>query len=134
MGNRFILFAALSGFIAVAFGAFAAHGLELSPLQTEWIDKGWRYQAFHTIALLALGFFASATGTQLQPICRQRAVNIIGGLWGLGIICFSFGLYMTALLNTTAFVMIVPIGGIAFLGGWFALFFVAVRNCLVKNL
>lgn len=135
MGNRFLVMAALSGFITVAFGAFAAHGLEasLSVKQMEWIKTGVQYQMFHTIALLALGFFVSATATQSQPKCRQRAVNIIGVLWTLGILGFSGGLYAMAILNTTKFVMIVPMGGTAFLIGWFILFLVAVRSALAKK-
>ena len=133
MGNRFLVIAALSGFIAVAFGAFAAHGLEsyLSPKALSWIEKGWRYQVFHTLALLGLGFFVAATQGQVMPTCRKSAVNIIGFFWLLGSVCFSGGLYAMALLQTTTFVMIVPLGGVAFLIGWAALLYVAIRNSFV---
>lgn len=135
MGNRFLIIAALSGFITVAFGAFAAHGLEasLSAKQMDWIKTGVQYQMFHTIALLALGFFVSGTEPQSQPKCRKRAVNIIAVLWILGILGFSGGLYAMAILNTTKFVMIVPMGGTAFLVGWLVLFLVAVRSALAKK-
>lgn len=135
MGNRFLIIAALSGFITVAFGAFAAHGLEgsLSAKQMDWIKTGVQYQMFHTLALLALSFFVSATAVQSQHKCRKRAVNIIGVLWTLGILGFSGGLYAMAILNTTKFVMIVPMGGTAFLIGWFILFLVAVRSALAKK-
>lgn len=135
MGNRFCIIAALSGFFTVAFGAFAAHGLEtsLTAKQIEWIKTGVQYQMFHTIALLALGFFISATAVQSQLKCHKRAVNIIGVLWALGILGFSVGLYAMAIFNTTKFVMIVPMGGVAFLVGWFILFLVAVRSALAKK-
>ncbi|PJG85858.1 DUF423 domain-containing protein [Conservatibacter flavescens] len=130
MGNRFLVCAALSGFFLVGFGAFAAHSLEghLSPAALLWIEKGWRYQALHTVSLLIIGCFMAATQAQSVWVQRKRAVNIIGFFWLLGIVCFSGGLYVMALLNTTAFVMFVPLGGVAFLIGWAALLYVSLRR------
>jgi uncharacterized membrane protein YgdD (TMEM256/DUF423 family) len=51
----FFSLGALSGFIAVALGAFAAHGLKarLSPDLLNTFEIGVRYQMFHALALLA---------------------------------------------------------------------------------
>ncbi|TCP93543.1 uncharacterized membrane protein YgdD (TMEM256/DUF423 family) [Cricetibacter osteomyelitidis] len=132
MGNRLLILSAVSGFICVAFGAFAAHGLELTLQQADWIDKGWRYQSFHTVALLALGFYVSATA-QNAPACRKSAVNIIGIFWALGIVLFSFTLYFMALSGNKNVVMLVPMGGIAFLIGWLTLLFIAIRNSFTQK-
>lgn len=129
MGNRYLLVASISGFIAVALGAFVAHSLQSSftVQQASWFEKAWRYQVFHTLALLALGFYQAATCSQ-APLCRKRAVNFIAGFWLIGIVCFSGGLYVMSLGQITALTMIVPVGGIAFLIGWAGLIYVSIRN------
>ncbi|MGQ0286149.1 DUF423 domain-containing protein [Pasteurellaceae bacterium 22721_9_1] len=135
MGNRFLSLAALSGFIVVAFGAFASHALQkqFDMQQLVWLETGWKYHAFHTIALLVLGFYLSATTHQPQPKCRKSAVNIIGFSWTIGIVAFSFSLYAMAVFNTKSMAMIVPMGGIAFLVGWATLFYVALRSSVAKK-
>lgn len=138
MGNRFLVFASISGFIAVALGALVAHRLEAtwSASQLMWFEKAWRYQVFHSLALLVLGFYSSATQSS-APACRKRAVNFIGIFWCLGIIGFSGGLYAMALGQVheqwRGLVMIVPMGGIAFLIGWAVLIYVSIRNSLLKQ-
>ena len=54
MTSRFMLiFAAISGFIFVALGAFGAHVLSqsLGAAEMAWIHTGLEYQAFHTLAI-----------------------------------------------------------------------------------
>lgn len=56
MTSRFMLiFAAISGFIYVALGAFGAHVLSktLGVVEMGWVQTGLQYQAFHTLAILA---------------------------------------------------------------------------------
>lgn len=132
MGNHFLTFAAISGFFCVAFGAFAAHGLEphLTFLQLDWIDKGLKYQVFHTLALLALGLFVTASNNQSTPKCRNKGLNWIGYSWAIGILCFSFSLYGLALTGIHMFAWITPIGGIVWLLGWGILVFISIANSL----
>ena len=57
MTSRFMLiFAAISGFIFVALGAFGAHVLSqsLGAAEMAWIHTGLEYQAFHTLAIFGL--------------------------------------------------------------------------------
>lgn len=130
MKNKFLLMAALSGFFCVAFGAMAAHGLEktLDEQSLIWIDKGWKYQVFHTLSLLALGLFQIANNLQNPPACRAKAFNIIGGSWALGIVLFSGSLYALALGASPMFVWATPIGGTSFLVGWAALAYISFRT------
>lgn len=130
MKNKFVLWSALSGFFCIAFGAFAAHGLQasLDAKALAWIDTGLKYQMFHTLALLALGLFQLANLPQNPPACRAKAFNIIGGSWLLGIIGFSGSLYALALGASKALVWLTPIGGILFLVGWAALIFISSRS------
>lgn len=127
MGNRWVLIAAISGFIAVAFGAFAAHGLQhlLNQQQLDWIAKGWQYQAFHTVALLVLGFFCQFNGDSEKIV--KTGGQIIGSFWTLGILGFSVGLYAMALTNNKGLAWIVPIGGTSFLIGWATLIWLAFK-------
>lgn len=55
-GRLMLIFAALSGFFYVAFGAFGAHVLSTSLGANEmaWVHTGLEYQGFHTLAILAL--------------------------------------------------------------------------------
>ena len=57
MTSRFMLiFAAISGFVFVALGAFGAHVLSrtLGAAEMAWIHTGLEYQAFHTLAIFGL--------------------------------------------------------------------------------
>lgn len=134
MKNKWLLLAALSGFFVVAFGAFSAHILEqvLNAKAMSWIDKGLKYQMFHTLALLALALFQIANNVQNPPACRAKAFNIIGGSWALGILLFSGSLYALALGMNKTLVWITPIGGVSFLVGWAVLIFISSRSRQVK--
>lgn len=129
MKNRWLFISALSGFFYVAFGAFAAHALEssLNEQALIWIEKGMKYQMFHTLALLGLGLFQIANNLQNPPACRAKAFNIIGVSWTLGILLFSGSLYLLA-LGVSSIVWTVPIGGTLFLVGWSALIFISVKQ------
>lgn len=130
MKNKFLAFSAFSGFFCIALGAFAAHGLQnvLEPKELAWIQTGIQYQVFHTLALLALGLFQIANQVQNPPACRTKAFNIIGGSWILGILLFSGSLYSLAFTGVKGFAWSTPIGGIFFMIGWAALFYISVRT------
>lgn len=110
--STLLVFAAASGFILVAFGAFGAHVLNhyLSAQHLAFIFTGLDYQAWHTVAMLAIG------SLNLQ---RKNIWFYWGGLcWALGIILFSGSLYSLALSNLHFLVFITPIGGVSLLLGW----------------
>lgn len=130
MKNRWLLWAAASGFFCVAFGAFATHGLakNLDLKALAWIDTGLKYQMFHALALLVLGLFQLANSCQNPPACRAKALNIIGVSWLGGTLFFSGSLYLLALGASRLFVWTTPIGGVLFLIGWAALIFLSLRS------
>jgi uncharacterized membrane protein YgdD (TMEM256/DUF423 family) len=111
----FVALGAVNGFLAVAFGAFAAHGLEarLSPRRLEVFQTGVDYQALHAVALLVVGILAAGGA--------GAALRTAGWAFTLGILLFSGSLYLLVLTDTPALGMITPIGGTAFLVGWGAL-------------
>jgi len=79
----FLLLGVINGFLAVALGAFGAHGLEgkVSDHMLGIWEKAVNYQMFHTMALLVTGLIAA----KLQV----GALNWSGWLFFIGIILFS---------------------------------------------
>lgn len=117
----FILLGVINGFLAVALGAFGAHGLEgkLSEKMLATWEKAVNYQMFHTMALLVTGLLmAKMTG---------GSVMWAGWMFFIGIILFSGSLYIYSTTAVKMFAMITPLGGVAFLIGWILLGTAAVK-------
>jgi uncharacterized membrane protein YgdD (TMEM256/DUF423 family) len=107
----FALGAVLAG-LAVAAGAFGAHGLRgrLEPDMLAVFETGARYQMYHALALLAV-----AWATVRWP---DSAAALAGWLFVAGIVVFSGSLYVLALSGVRWLGAITPLGGLCFLGGW----------------
>jgi uncharacterized membrane protein YgdD (TMEM256/DUF423 family) len=112
MGNPFFFIACLSGFFAVALGAFGAHSLKstLSPEMLTVFETGVRYQMYHAFALLAVGWALDRFGVSL--------FQVAGWLFVAGSVLFSGSLYALAVSGTRWLGAITPLGGLAFLAGW----------------
>jgi uncharacterized membrane protein YgdD (TMEM256/DUF423 family) len=112
MDRTFLLAGAVAGFIAVAFGAFGAHGLRgrLSPDMLAVFETGVRYHMYHSLALLLTAAMASRLDS--------RALAAAGWLFVAGIVLFSGSLYLLAVTGVTMLGAITPVGGVAFLLGW----------------
>ncbi len=110
-----LLFAALSGAVAVALGAFAAHGLkaQLAPYLLDVFKTGVQYQVWHSLALLGCGIWA-----RIMP---TKAVLYAALFFAAGILLFSGSLYALALTGIKWFGPITPLGGMCFIIGWVAL-------------
>lgn len=117
-----LLIAAVSGFLAVALGAFAAHGLQprLDAQALAWIDTGLRYQMFHALALLGVAL--------LSRDAASLTLQLVGWGFTLGTLIFCGLLYAMALGAPRFLGAIVPLGGLSFLGGWLALAVFALRR------
>lgn len=113
--------AAINGLLAVAAGAFAAHGLQgrLDAHALEIFETGARYQMYHALAM-GLAAFA-IRGSAATP--AQAAA----GFFLAGIVLFSGSLYLLALTGVRALALVTPIGGAFFLIGWIALAWAATR-------
>jgi uncharacterized membrane protein YgdD (TMEM256/DUF423 family) len=112
LDKTFLLIGALSGFLAVAFGAFGAHALRarLSPEMLVVFETGARYQMYHALALVLVAL----TLGRLDG----RLVRTAGWMFTAGIVLFSGSLYALALTGITALGAVTPLGGLAFLVGW----------------
>ena len=110
--NSLLLNASLVLFLAVALGAFGAHGLEktLSEKALKTFHTGVRYQFYHGFALLFLGLAFETF--------KEAKLKNIGNFFLLGIFLFSVNCYLYAVTGVKAFALIVPFGGLSFLAGW----------------
>ena len=137
--NCWLTTGALLAGLAVAAGAFGAHGLDRQfyakyaeqtyekkytvggheqvvsqPLAQKYLadfKTGAEYQMYHGLALLAVGLLS-----QRRP---SRGLNAAGWCFLLGCCGFSGGLYAYTLTGVKWFGMaIVPSGGVLFLIGW----------------
>ncbi|WP_280562539.1 MULTISPECIES: DUF423 domain-containing protein [unclassified Chromohalobacter] len=113
---------ALSGFVVVVAGAFGAHGLQghSAPRLLEAFDTGVRYQAWHTLAAMAVLIWRAQ-----HPLRGQTAVL---WLWGLGMAAFSGSLYLLALTGAHWLGPITPLGGLSLMAGWLTLAICAWRQ------
>jgi uncharacterized membrane protein YgdD (TMEM256/DUF423 family) len=113
-----IIISAVSGFTAVAIGAFGAHGLRetLSSEMLEVYKTGVFYQFVHTIVLLVLS---------LTNFVKSRIASMF---FLAGIILFSFSLYLYSTSGNKFFAMITPVGGVCFLIGWLWLIVETIRT------
>lgn len=120
--RTWLIVAALNGFIAVASGAFGAHGLKqrLTPDLLAIFETGARYQMYHALALLAVAWLASVKPGSL--------VTAAGIAFTVGIVLFSGSLYALALSGIKVLGAITPFGGLAFLAGWALIVVTAARS------
>ncbi|MEJ5090909.1 DUF423 domain-containing protein [Sphingobacterium faecium] len=127
MNKRIILVAAFFGALAVILGAFGAHGLEgkISAQHIETWKTANQYHFYHTLALLFLSTFSRAKTASIR-------VSFIAFI--IGLLFFSGSLYLLSIREITGFGNpailgpITPLGGLAFIVGWAALFVAALKN------
>ncbi|CAM4120884.1 MULTISPECIES: DUF423 domain-containing protein [Shewanella] len=126
MRKGFLLLAALSGFLAVALGAFGAHGLKqvTTPEMIDIFNLGVEYQFYHTFALIAVAF----SGHWL----KSRLIDWAGYLFLLGIVMFSGSLYLYVLVGSKWTGPVTPMGGVCFLLGWLFIAVAVWRNRVVE--
>ena len=118
MNKNWLIIAGISGFSAVALGAFGAHGFRdmLKPEMLEIYKTGVFYQLIHSVVLLALALAAANT------------LEFSKWFFLAGIILFSFSLYLYAVTGITSFVYTTPVGGACFIIGWLSLVWSALRS------
>jgi uncharacterized membrane protein YgdD (TMEM256/DUF423 family) len=100
--------------VAVALGAFGAHGLKNhldAYLMGVW-EKAVFYHFIHALGLLVVGLAARSGGV------NEATANRVGWLLLAGIILFSGSLYALALTRMTVLGAITPLGGVAFIAAW----------------
>ena len=104
---------AIIGFLAVALGAFGAHGLH------DVLEKNGRLATWETAVLYHL------THSVVMLVIATLRPPRIAAWWLMlaGAIIFSGTLYILALTNVKWLGAITPVGGVCLLAGWLALAF-----------
>jgi uncharacterized membrane protein YgdD (TMEM256/DUF423 family) len=119
--NAWLVIAAVNGLLAVAAGAFGAHGLQgrIDAHALQVFETGARYHMYHA---LAIGLAAFAIRDAAAGPATAAA-----GFFLAGILLFSGSLYLLALTGTKLLGIVTPFGGVCFLIGWGCLAFAATR-------
>ena len=124
--RRFLIIGSLMAVLAVALGAFAAHGLKpnLTEHQIRIFETGTRYHFYHTFAILIVALLADKL--------PAKKLNTIGWLFTIGILLFSGSLYLLAIRDllgvTWSFLgPLTPLGGTLFIIGWVILLIEAIK-------
>ncbi len=126
MKKLFFISAAILGGLAVAFGAYGAHGGAKLLEQNNAVitfGKAVRYQMHHALILFAVALSFNYFKEQ------AKLLNIAGVLFLIGIVFFSGSLYIISFLQIKMG-YITPIGGVAFVGGWLTLAYAGFK---IKN-
>ena len=124
MERTFFIIGSILAGLAVATGAFGAHGLQkmVTPERLETWDKAVRYQMYHALALLILAW-------ALMHWPEQAKLLATGGwLFLAGSVLFSGSLYILVVSGITWLGAITPLGGVAYIAGWLCLVIAAWRG------
>jgi uncharacterized membrane protein YgdD (TMEM256/DUF423 family) len=122
MNRTFLVAGAIFGLLAVALGAFGAHGLQRVTSDESIIrgfQTGVQYQVYHALVLLITGI--------LSKELPSRLLKTAGACFIIGIILFSGSLYIltwskieeSGLVKITG--PVTPVGGLFFIAGWLSL-------------
>lgn len=116
MSQLALVLGAIFGFLAIIFGAFGAHLLKkkLTTEQLQSFETGVKYQMYHAILLVFLGFHLDARATINASIIYAFII---------GTFLFSFSIYglvlSTAANKKLKFLgPITPLGGLFLAAGW----------------
>ena len=103
--------AVLAG-LAVAAGAFGAHGLRgrLDAPALAAFETAARYQLYHALAIILAGERAARS--------PSRSAEVAGNIFITGILLFSGSLYVRALGGPEWWAFMTPFGGLTFMAGW----------------
>ncbi|WP_437593047.1 DUF423 domain-containing protein [Sorangium sp. So ce1000] len=119
MERLFFLFSGVYGFLAVALGAFGAHGLKSKldalpdgALRASWWQTGAQYHLAHALALALAAHLAARTGS--------AAATAAGFCFAGGVLLFSGSLYAMTLTGIRILGAVTPFGGLLMLAGWVA--------------
>lgn len=124
VARKILVLASVFAGLAVAAGAFGAHGLkgrveeDLLPI----FETGARYHMYHALALLGTGLLGA------QGWLSRRSLMVIATLFAVGLVIFSGSLYTLTLTGVRRWGAVTPIGGVLLITAWAGL-----AGCLAKS-
>ncbi len=124
--NKYLVIGGAFIFLAVALGAFGAHGLKniLDVKALATFKTGVTYQMYNGIGILLVSLIA-----KVFQVDFSRSLNFMI----IGIVLFSFNCYLYALTQIKTIAMIIPFGGMCFLIAWFLFSFKAYKELNQKE-
>jgi len=125
--DPWLIVAALSGCLAVAAGAYGAHGLSGDEIYKNAFQTGVHYHMWHTLALLGVAWFTESRPETNSGAAQAKWGHRAGFLFALGLVLFSGSLYVFAITGALPVAGLPPAGGMALMAGWLALGFAATR-------
>jgi uncharacterized membrane protein YgdD (TMEM256/DUF423 family) len=113
--NKRLVLVAVSGFLAVALGAFGAHALKgfAPPDRIGVFNLSVQYHFYHTFALAIVAFAGQRCGSRLLDWAARCFIG--------GTVLFCGTLYVYALTGAKWLGPITPLGGLCLLLGWLLL-------------
>lgn len=128
MSKNYLVWGALNAALAIALGAFGAHGLKsvLDAHMLSVFHTGVQYHGYHALGLMLLGLYARAN-------THNAYLSAAAYLMLVGLVLFCGSLYALSLSGQTAWGMVAPLGGSAFILAWLAFAWGALKADKTKN-
>ncbi len=125
-----LVIGAILGFISVAFGAYAEHGLktQISAQHFDFIMTAIRYNQLYAIIISCIGLALLNN----KNIAKSLMLKLTNFLFIIGTLLFSFGIYISVVLNIPSIMKLAPIGGTTLMVAWLMLAISAI--CIKKNI
>ena len=116
--------------LSVLLGAMGAHGLKniLSEQKLKAFLTATQYMGYHGLALVLVGILCLQLGAD-----NAKALRKVGILFTVGICMFSGSIYILTFGGPRLFGPITPLGGLAFMTGWFTFAWVMHKHFKNKN-
>ena len=111
-----LFFGALYGFISVAFGAFAEHGLKEAVSEADFnsISIAITYNQINAVIISAIGLGQITSGQFMKtPLLKWSAILFI-----LGTAMFSFTIYLSVIFGNPNIRTVTPLGGMMIMTAW----------------
>lgn len=126
-----LIFGAILGFISVAFGAYAEHGLK--PIVTDenfrFLLTAIRYNQINAIIITAIGlFFLSNENHVVLTTLRRTSFLFITGT-----VIFCFSIYTSVTFNLPGILYATPVGGVLLMIGWLMLLIAGIEAKKLKS-
>ena len=114
-----LILGSLLGFISVAFGAYAEHGLREAVTEEHFrfLMTAIRYNQLHAVMIAAIGL-ALLSGGKLSNL---PALKWSGLLFITGTVLFSFSIYLSVSIDIPSLMNITPLGGMTIMAAWIVL-------------
>ncbi|MCX7141579.1 MAG: DUF423 domain-containing protein [Proteobacteria bacterium] len=119
----FLPIGCIAALLAVAIGAFGAHGLKarVAPDLMAVFKTGVEYHFYHALGMVLVGLAAF-------HLPQSGHLKAAGWCMLAGIVLFSGSLYLLALTGLAWLGAVTPFGGLAFLAAWGLFATAALRN------